>query len=111
MAFGKNKPIGQSRKSGHPLNKKNKTCFRVKYDPSLTRVKVRKNILISEKGGLPIIIRKTTPTANHFQPAPIDNSVFNNKESGTPRKDDSDKASIMAKSRVVKKNERCNTQS
>ncbi len=103
MVFGKNKSIGPSRKSGHTRNKKNKTCTRMIIKPSSKRWKINKLQTAGDLRNLSTVTDKTTPTANHFQPAPIDNSVFNNKESGTPRKDDSGKASIMAKSRVVKK--------
>ena len=68
----------------------------------MTSVKARKNISISDQGSLPTITRKTTPTTNHFQPAPIDKKI-NHTKIGTSRKDDSDKASIMVKSREVEK--------
>ena len=102
MVFGKNKSIGQYRKAGHAANKKNKTCTRITTKPSSQRWTTKKFKTAIAKNSVSTITYKTTPTANHFQPAPIDNSVFNKKETGTPRKDDSDKASIMAKSREEK---------
>ena len=62
-----------------------------------------KNVLRSNQCSLPTVTHKITNCKNHFQLDTIDNSVFNQTEFGTPRKINSGKASIMAKSREVKK--------
>ena len=101
MAYGRRKSVGQYRKAGHAANKKNQTCTRITTHPSSQRWITKKNNKSSTISSLPTITR--TSTTNHFQPAPIDNIVFNRTEFGTPRKDFSGKASSMAKSREVKK--------